>query len=157
MSKLRRPVAGPLLIAIIILLAGCRQKTSEAPALSPDAALKSFRLSDDFRIELFVSEPQVLSPVEMVFDESGKIYVAEMLDYPEDPPLGKPARSRIRLLETNADGKIIRTTVFADNVLAVSGIMPWKGGLIVTSAPDILFMKDTKGNGRADVRRVLYT
>jgi len=96
MSKLRSPVSGPLLIAIIILLAGCSQKTSEAPALSPDAALKSFRLSDDFRIELFVSEPQVLSPVEMVFDENGKVYVAEMLDYPEDPPTGKPARSRSR-------------------------------------------------------------
>ena len=69
--------------------------------------LKSFRLSDDFRIELFVSEPQVLSPVEMVFDENGKIYVAEMLDYPEDPPSGKPARSRIRLLEDrDGDGHI---------------------------------------------------
>jgi putative membrane-bound dehydrogenase-like protein len=99
-----------------------------------------------------------MSPVEMVFDENGKIYVAEMLDYPDDPPAGKPARSRIRLLEdTNGDGKINRSTIFADHVLAVSGIMPWKGGLIVTSAPDILYMKDTDGDGRADVRKVLYT
>ena len=134
-----------MLIALVVLLAGCSQKTSEAPALSPDAALKSFRLSDDFRIELFASEPQVLSPVEMVFDEDGKVYVAEMLDYPEDPPPGKPARSRIRLLEDrNGDGRIDQSTVFADQVLEVSGLQPWKGGLIVTSAPDILFMKDTE-------------
>jgi putative membrane-bound dehydrogenase-like protein len=100
----------------------------------------------------------VMSPVEMVFDENGKIYVAEMLDYPEDPPAGKAARSQIRLLEdTNSDGKIDRTTVFADHVLAVSGIMPWKGGLIVTSAPDILFMKDENGDGKTDIRKVLYT
>src|SRR5512134_3021568 len=99
MSKFGSEIGKLLLIAVVVLLAGCSQNKSEAPALSPEAALKSFRLSDDFRIELFVSEPQVLSPVEMVFDEDGKIYVAEMLDYPEDPPLGKPARSRIRLLE----------------------------------------------------------
>jgi putative membrane-bound dehydrogenase-like protein len=81
-----------------------------------------------------------------------------MLDYPEDPPPGKPARSRIRLLEdTNGDGKIDRATIFADQVLATSGLMPWKGGVIVTSAPDILFMKDTDGDGKADIKKVLYT
>ena len=93
----------------------------------------------------------------MVFDENGRIYVAEMLDYPADPPPGKPARSRIRLLETDGQGKIIRSSIFADHVLEVSGILPYKGGLIVTSAPDILFMKDTDGDGKADVREVLYT
>ena len=94
----------------------------------------------------------------MAFDENGKIYVAEMMDYPEDPPPGQPARSRIRLLEdTNGDGKIDRATVFADHLLAVSGLMPWKGGLIVTSAPDILYLKDTNGDGKADLRTVLYT
>src|SRR5439155_19924989 len=95
---------------------------------------------------------------EMAFDENGKIYVAEMMDYPEDPPPGKPARSRIRLLEdSDGDGRIDRSAVFADKVLAVSGFMPWKGGLIVTSAPDILYLKDTDGDGKADLRKVLYT
>jgi putative membrane-bound dehydrogenase-like protein len=149
---------GKLLLIAVVLVAGCSKKKSDPPALSSEAALKSFRLSDDFRIELFVSEPQVLSPVEMVFDENGKIYVAEMLDYPEDPPPGKPARSRIRLLEDrDGDGRIDQAIIFADHVLEVSGLQPWKGGLIVTSAPDILFMKDTNGDGKADERRVLYT
>src|SRR6185436_10053415 len=95
---------------------------------------------------------------EMAFDENGRIYVAEMVDYPDDPPAGKPARSRIKLLEdTDGDGKIDRSVIFADHVLEVSGLMPWKGGLIVTSAPDILFMKDTDGDGKADVKEVLYT
>jgi putative membrane-bound dehydrogenase-like protein len=154
-----RNLTGQLLVVVaIILLFGCSRKKSEVPALSPEAALKSFRLSDDFRIELFVSEPHVLSPVEMVFDENGRIYVAEMLDYPEDPPSGKPARSRIRLLEDrDGDGRIDQAVIFADHVLEVSGLQPWKGGLIVTSAPDILFLKDTNGDGIADERRVLYT
>jgi hypothetical protein len=60
----------------------------------------------------------VYDPVEMVFDENGRIFVAEMVDYPEDPPPGKPARSRIIMLEdTDGDGKIDRRTVFADDVL----------------------------------------
>lgn len=142
-----------------LLLSTCSRNTSpEEQALSPEDSLKAIHLSDDFHAELFAAEPEVMSPVELVFDENGRAYVAEMMDYPADPPAGKPARSRIRLLEdTNGDGKIDRATVFADHVLAVSGIMPWKGGLIVTSAPDILYMKDTNGDGKADIRRVLYT
>jgi putative membrane-bound dehydrogenase-like protein len=115
-------------------------------------------LSEDFKVEIFLNEPQVMSPVEMVFDENGRIYVAEMLDYPDDPPPGKPARSRIRMLEDNdGDGKYERVVVFAKEVLEVSGLQPWQGGLIVTSAPDILWMKDTDGDGQADVRKVLYS
>jgi putative membrane-bound dehydrogenase-like protein len=116
------------------------------------------RVNSDFHVELFASEPLVFDPVEMVFDENGKVYVCEMLDYPDDPPEGQPGRSRIVMLEdTDGDGKPDKRTVFAEHVLEVSGILPWKGGLIVTSAPDILYMKDTDGDGKADVRRVLYT
>ena len=129
--------------------------------MSPQDSLKAIHMSDDFHVELFASEPDVderTSLWRMVFDESGNIYVAEMLDYPDDPAPGKPARSRIRMLrDKDGDGKYETSTIFADNVLAVSGIMPWKGGLIVTSAPDILFMKDTDGDGKADIREVLYT
>src|SRR4051795_11521934 len=138
---MRLPIAQAL--ALSFLLAGCTRKNPEERAMTAQDSLKSIHLSDDFHLELVASEPDVMSPVEMAFDENGKSYVAEMLDYPEDPPPGKPARSRIRLLDdTNHDGKYDRVTVFADHVLAVSGIMPWKHGLIVTSAPDILFMED---------------
>src|SRR5215831_18526445 len=145
-------------VSLLLICSGCSRKRAEDTPLTAADSLKSMRLSEDFHVELFASEPQVMSPVEMVFDDDGRIYVAEMMDYPEDPPAGKPARSRIRLLEdTDGDGKIDRNTIFADHVLAVSGFMPWKGGLIVTSAPDILFLKDTNGDGKADLREVLYT
>ena len=147
-----------LLILCLALATACSKKSPEERALTAADSLKTMRLSDDFHVELFAAEPDVMSPVEMAFDENGKIYVAEMMDYPDDPPAGKPARSRIRLLQdTNGDGKVDRTTIFADQVLAVSGFMPWKGGLIVTNAPDILFMKDENGDGKADTKKVLYT
>src|SRR5205814_10446546 len=132
-------IIGPMLrrnflFLLVIFLSGCAKEDPEDRAMTPEDSLKAMRLNDDFHVELFASEPQVMSPVEMAFDESGKIYVAEMMDYPEDPPAGKPARSRIRLLDdTDGDGKIDRSTIFADHVLAVSGFMPWKGGVIVTS------------------------
>src|SRR5206468_2969169 len=146
-----------LLAALCLLSFTCSRRQGPGP-LSPEEALRSFHLSGDFRIELFAAEPYVVDPVEVVFDEEGRAFAAEMRDYPEDPPPGKPARSRIRLLEdTDGDGKIDRSSVFAEHVLEVSGILPWKGGLIVTSAPDILFLKDTDGDGKADIRQVLYT
>src|SRR5262245_3671739 len=146
--------------AMSLLLTTCNRtrKQAEQRAYTPQESLAAIKVSEDFKVELFLTEPKVQSPVEMAFDENGRIYVAEMLDYPEDPPPGKPARSRIKLLEDkDGDGKYERVTVFADQVLQVSGLLPWQGGLLVTSAPDILWMKDTDGDGKADVRKVLYT
>ena len=147
-----------VLFAFVLTLVSCAPRHPDAPSLSAEESLKSMHVDGDFHVELVASEPLVFSPVEVTFDEDGKMYVCEMLDYPEDPPAGQPARSRIVLLEdTDGDGKPDKRTVFADHVLEVSGIMPWKGGLIVTSAPDILYFKDTDGDGKADVRQVLYT
>src|SRR5215831_18302261 len=153
---MRPSIALALALALAEFIA-CSRKNPEERAMTARDSLRSIHLSDDFHVELVASEPDVMSPVEIAFDENGKIYVAEMMDYPNDPPPGMPARSRIRLLEASGDGKGYRNTVFAENVLAVSGFMPWKGGLIVTSAPEILYLKDTDGDGKADVRKVLYT
>ena len=143
----------------LFLHSACKNEPKgEQPAYPPAKSLAAIEMSEEFRAELFLHEPQVQSPVEMVFDENGRIYVAEMLDYPDDPPPGKPARSRIRLLEDNdGDGKYEKAVVFADQVLQVSGLLPWKGGVLVTAAPDIFWMKDNDGDGKADVRKVLYT
>lgn len=147
------------LVLLFLLTSGCSRRSGQAPpALSPNEALQSFRLSENFHVELFAAEPNVLDPVDMAFDENGKIYVAEMIDYPDDPLPGKPARSRIVLLEDrDGDGRIDHSSVFADHIRAVSGLMPWKGGVIVTAAPEILYLKDTNGDGKADIRQVLYT
>src|SRR5437763_6627567 len=131
-------------VIALIFLVGCGKKYADQPPRSPEESLKSIQINSDFKIDLFASEPMVYDPAEMVFDENGRIFVAEMVDYPDDPPPGKPARSRIVMLEdTNGDGKIDRRTVFADHVLEVTGLMPWNGDLIVTAAPDILYLRDS--------------
>ena len=151
------PRIGSLVLGIGALLApiGCSQTSLP---LSPEDALKSLRVAADLEIELFASEPYVVDPVELVFDHRGRAYVAEMLDYPFDPPPGEPAKSRVRLLvDRDRDGRVDSSTIFADNLLQTSSLLPWNGGLLVTAAPHILYLKDTDDDGRADVRNVLFT
>src|SRR6185503_11454206 len=120
--------------------------------LSPKEALKSFTVAPGFRIELVASEPDVMDPVAMAFDEDGRLYVAEMADYPLGPPSG-----RIKLLEdTRGDGKFDKVATFVAKVPYPTGVLPWRGGVLVTAAPDILYFKDTTGAGKPDVQEVVF-
>lgn len=140
-----------------LLAAACSAGPGRAP-LTPEEALETFRIHDGFRIEIFAAEPHVRDPVELAFDARGRAFVLEMLDYPYDPAPGQPGRSRIRLLEDpDADGRVDRSTVFADDLRQASSLHPWKDGLLVAAAPDILYLEDSDGDGRADRRRVLFT
>jgi putative membrane-bound dehydrogenase-like protein len=136
----------------------CTEKKQHySEALTPEEEMKHFELDSAFSIELFASEPYVLSPVDMTWDDEGNVYVVEMGDYPWKPEPGK-GKGRIRLLkDANGDGKIDSSIVFADKIADATSMLPWNGGLIVTAAPDILFLKDTTGDFRADTREVLFT
>jgi putative heme-binding domain-containing protein len=121
--------------------------------LAERAGRTAFTITPGFRIDLVASEPDVRSPVAMAFDEDGRIYVAEMTDYPVGPPAG-----RVTLLEDrDGDGRVDRARVFADRIPFPTGVLPWRGGVLVTAAPDIWFFKDTDGDGRADVREAVFT
>jgi putative membrane-bound dehydrogenase-like protein len=147
---------GSLLILSVAIAFSCMEKRYDDP-LEPEQAIKSFHLPDGFRIELFASEPQVMDPVDMVFDEEGNAFVVEMPDYPFKPENGK-GTGRIKMLQdTDGDGKIDKATVFADSILDATTMLPWKGGLLVTAAPNILYLKDTDGDFRADTREILFT
>lgn len=120
----------------------------------PDGELQSFRLADDkLRMELVAAEPDVVSPVAIAWDADGRLLVAEMTDYPSALTGGQ-----IKLLEDrDGDGKLETVTVFADKLQFPNCVMPWNGGVLVTSAPNIWYLKDTDGDGRADERRIVLT
>jgi len=141
---------------LLLFVISCGEKRYSDP-LSPEEALKSFQLQNGFEIEVFASEPHVLDPVSMVFDESGTVYVVEMPDYPYKPAPGQ-GQGRIKLLrDTDNDGRIDESTIFADNLPDATSVLPWKDGLLVTSAPHILYLKDTDGDQVADSREELFS
>ncbi len=126
-------------------------------ALSPAESMKTFQLREEFGIEPFATEPDVLSPVDLVFDAAGNAFVIEMGDYPYDAQPGR-FKGRIRLLkDTNGDGKPDHSHVFADGLPSATSILPYKDGLIVCAAPDILLLRDTNNDFKADTREVLFT
>jgi putative membrane-bound dehydrogenase-like protein len=142
------------------------QPSKGAPTgpLDPAAALARFRLLDPhLTIELVAAEPEVIDPVSIAFDETGGMWVVEMRDYPWGPrrpgetvDSGEPRSVIKRLTDRDGDGRYETATVFADKLLFPTGLLPWKGGVIVTLAGEIAWMKDADGDGRADVRETWF-
>lgn len=154
-KKLRLSSTFPI-AATMLALASCQEPPKYPDGLSVEDALKKFELVDGFSIEPFATEPHVQSPVDMVIDENGGIYVVEMHDYPWQADTLNP-RSLIKFLQdTDGDGKIDTDVVFADKLPSATSVMPWKGGIIVAAAPKVYYMKDTTGDHKADIKEVLF-
>jgi glucose/arabinose dehydrogenase len=132
------------------------QDRPPGPALSPSEAIAKMTVPPGFKVELVASEPDIVNPVAMTFDERGRVWITESLEYPRRS--AGPGRDRVKILEdTDGDGKADKFTVFADGLNIPSGIAVGAGGVWVANSPDILFMKDTDGDGKADTREVVVT
>ena len=126
------------------------------PAYSPAEAIRRMVVPPGFKVELVASEPDLVNPVAMTFDERGRIWVTESLEYPRRS--AGSGKDRIKVLEdTDGDGKADKFTVFADGLNIPSGIAVGHGGVWVANSPDLLLLKDTDGDGKADAREVIVT
>lgn len=128
------------------------------PPKSPEEALASFQLRPGFRIELVATEPVVVDPVYLDWDAEGRLWVVEIRDYPLGMDgKGKPGGVVKVLEDTNGDGHYDRATPFLEDVPFPTSMMPWRKGVLVAAAPDLFYAEDTDGDGRADIRRILFT
>jgi len=125
------------------------------PPVPPADAVATIVTAPGFRVEQVAAEPLVTDPIAMSFDEQGRLYVVEMHDYSED---AEGNLGVIHLLtDTNGDGQFDTSEVFADKLSWPTAVICYDGGIFVGAAPDILFCKDTDGDGKADLVTKVFT
>ena len=133
-------------------------RAPDSPPLSPLESMRKIHLTPGFAVELVASEPLTVDPVAIDWSPDGRLWVVEMADYPLGMDgKGKPG-GRVRVLEdTDGDGRYDKATLFADGLSFPTGLLTWRDGVIITAAPEIVFLRDTDGDGKADSREVLVS
>lgn len=128
----------------------------QPPALSPAESMRQMEVAPGFTVELVASEPLVRDPVAFDWDRSGRMWVVEMGDYPDGID-GRPAGVVRILTDRNGDGSPDHASVFLEGVPFPNGVLCWRDGVLISAAPDILFARDTNGDGRADETKTLFS
>jgi mono/diheme cytochrome c family protein/glucose/arabinose dehydrogenase len=165
-----RAMSGLVLVLAATLLAQERRPSRDSPRdavpapaepvplLSAEEAIKTFQLPPGFRAEVVATEPMLEHPVALSFDPDGRVFVAEMRSFMPDPhgtgenePTG-----RISVLEdTDGDGRMDKSTVFLDGLVLPRGVLATRGGALVAAPPNLIFCRDSDGDGKADIKEVL--
>lgn len=121
----------------------------------PAAAVASMVARPGMKVLLAAAEPLIRDPVAFDWDEQGRLYVAEMSDYPVASD-GRTGRVRL-LTDTDRDGVYDEAETFLDGLAYPTGVHCWRDGVIVSMAPDVIYAEDTDGDGAADLRETLIS
>lgn len=127
--------------------------------LPPIESQKLTQIPVDFEMKLFAAEPDIVNPIAMAWDERGRLWIVEATDYPNSfSETDGAANDRIKICEdTNGDGKADKFTVFAEGLNIATSLVFANGGIIVAQAPHFIFLKDTDGDDKADIRENIFT
>lgn len=140
------------------LLAVEKQRAAEIPSPTKPQPHPTFTVAEGFEVNLWAETPMLSKPIQMNFDERGRLWIATSETYPQIAP-GQPARDKVIVLEdTNEDGVAETFAVFADGLLIPSGVLPdGRGGCYVAASHQLLHFADTDGDGRADRRSLVLS
>ena len=161
-QTLRRSFAQLSLATLFTLSASAAEDPFKAgvrptPKLSPAEQEKTFTVPEGFKIQLFAAENDIAKPMNLAFDERGRVWVTVTKEYPTPAPLDKEGRDSIKILEdTTGDGRADKITTFVDGLNIPIGIHPYQGGCIAWSIPHLWHFKDNNGDGKCDERVKLY-
>ena len=126
--------------------------------VAAEESLKHYVTPVGFELRLFAAEPEIGKPICMNWDERGRLWICETMDYPNEMQNPGQGRDRIRICEdTTGDGRADKFTIFAEKLSIPTSLTFARGGVIVHQAPHTLFLKDTTGDDVADVREVLFS
>lgn len=127
-------------------------------AFTPALERDSFTLADGLNVNLFASEPMVANPIHMNFDNTGKLWIATSPIYPQIKPGATPNDQIVVLEDSDGDGRADKKTIFADNLLIPTAVLPDEmGGAYVANSTEVIHLSDTDGDGKADLRRVVLS
>jgi mono/diheme cytochrome c family protein/glucose/arabinose dehydrogenase len=130
------------------------------PYISGEETIKHLRLADGCKVELVADEvslPDLSNPVQMAFDAKGRLWVAVWPTYPSRRPTDTFADKLLVLDLDPVTGKVTKSTVFLDGLNCPTGFQFHKDGVLVVQAPDLIFARDTDGDGKADTfERILH-
>jgi putative heme-binding domain-containing protein len=155
--RIRSLAALALLLSAFTAPAFAQRELKDIPIPDPELERKTFVLPEGFEVNLFAGDPQIAKPIQMNFDPQGRLWIVSSEIYPQIEP-GQVANDKVLILEDkNNDGVSDATSVFADGLLIPTGIVPGDGGAYIGASTELLFLKDTNGDGKADERRVVLS
>ncbi len=128
-----------------------QHRTSNAPFLTPEQAVKKMAIPEGFDVSIYASEPDIAEPIGFCFDDRGRMWVAENFNYRTRRDHTDDPVSRIQILEdTNSDGVFDKKKTFTDTLTFTSGLAPGFGGVFVGSPPNLTFIPDADGDDVPD-------
>ena len=134
---------------------------NEVPSFIPEpdiqAELDAFTVAEGLEINLYASDPMIANPISLTWDSQGRAWVGSSTTYPQIKPGYEPVDQIVILEDVDKDGRADKHTVFADGLLIPHAVMPVEGGAYVTTTTELLFLKDTDGDDRADVTETVFS
>src|SRR5687768_8960212 len=132
-----------------------KEDLPRVPPTEPADALKKFSVRPGFQAQIVAAEPDVVDPIALCFDEDARMYVLEMRDYSERRA---ERLGRVRMLEdVDGDGRYEKSTIFLENLAWPTAVFYYNGGVLIGATPDIIYARDTNGDGVADEKRTVFT
>ena len=148
------------LLALVVtagLHAAQPKSLADIPSVDPEVEKAGFVVPEGFEINLFAADPMIQKPVQMNFDAQGRLWVVTSTTYPHIKP-GEEAKDQVVVLEdTKHVGKADKVTTFADGLHIPTAVIPGDGGAYVANSTEILFLKDTNGDLKADQRSIILS
>lgn len=134
-----------------------KEITMAQKPISSSESIKLAQVPAGMELSLFASEPDIVNPIHVNWDERGRAFVIETIDYPNNLQAENLGHDRITICEdTDGDGSADKFTRFAEKLSIPTSLVFANGGVICTNASEMLFLKDTDGDDKADVRKVLF-
>ena len=126
--------------------------------LSGEEAISKMTIKKGLKVQCFADEaqfPELISPQQMAFDTKGRLWVATWPTYPHWKPTTPMNDSLLIFEDTNNDGRADKCITFAGDLHNITGFEFWGGGVLVAQGPSLVFLKDTDGDDKYDVKERL--